>query len=429
MLKHVLTAFSLAAIVGAQPAFAEPQQPPAASPPQATPTPAPAPPRIVAGQDGFAFESGNGDFRLQIGVLAHLDGRFALEDENRQIVNTFAVRRARPYVRGRIGRRFEFQVAPDFAGGTLVLQDAYLDTIFSPAFRIRAGKAKTPYGFERLHSSSNILFLERALPTAIVPNRDVGIQVLGDLSGGLVSYLAGVMNGVADGGSADSDTNDSKDVSGRIVIRPFNRSAATSPMRGLAFGIAGSRGRAAALPTFRTQTLQQAYFAYATSGTPTVADGIRTRYSPSVSYYRGPFGGWAEFVHSEGPIRRGEVAADVSHKAWQVTGSWVLTGEAAAESGTGVRPRNNFDFGNGHWGAFQVAARYHTLEIDQKAIDLGFAAAGSSRQAEAWTIGLRWYLNGNLSYTLNFERTVFDGNPNGPRRAENGLAFRTQLFF
>ena len=63
--------------------------------------PAAAPPRVVAGQDGFAIESGNGDYRVQIGLLAHGDGRFALDDENSQVVDTFAIRRARPYLRGR----------------------------------------------------------------------------------------------------------------------------------------------------------------------------------------------------------------------------------------------------------------------------------------------------------------------------------------
>ena len=76
--------------------------------------------------------------------------------------------------------------------------------------------------------------------------------------------------------------------------------------------------------------------------------------------------------------------------------SWVLTGETASDTSAGVRPRNNFDFGNGHWGAFQVSARYHTLEVDEKAIALGLAAAGSSHKAEAWTVGLRWYLNPNV---------------------------------
>jgi phosphate-selective porin OprO/OprP len=148
----------------------------------------PAPPRALGGQDGFAVESGNGDYRLQIGVLVHADGRFALADDNEQYVDNFAVRRLRPYLRGRLARRFEFYLNPDFAGGTLVVQDAYVDTIFAPAFRVRAGKGKTPFGFERLHPASNLLFMERAFPTALAPNCDIGVQVLGDLGGGLVSY-------------------------------------------------------------------------------------------------------------------------------------------------------------------------------------------------------------------------------------------------
>jgi hypothetical protein len=78
----------------------------------------PALPRVPAGQDGFAIQSANGDFRLQIGLLVHSDGRFALDDSGQQIVDTFAFRRLRPYWRGRFSRRFEFYFNPDFAGGT-----------------------------------------------------------------------------------------------------------------------------------------------------------------------------------------------------------------------------------------------------------------------------------------------------------------------
>ena len=403
---------------------------------QAAPQPRPsepAPPKAVGGQDGFAVESGNGDYRLQIGLLVHADGRFALADEDEQYVDNFALRRLRPYLRGRLARRFEFYLNPDFAGGTLVVQDAYVDTIFAPAFRVRAGKGKTPFGFERLHSASNLLFMERAFPTALAPNRDIGVQVLGDLGGGLVSYLAGVMNGVADGGSGDTETNDGKDLSGRLILRPFNRLPVASAARGLGVGLSGSRGEvsgAVALPTLRTQTLQQPYFSYATGGTtPVAADGIRTRYSPQVWYYHKAFGGWAEYVRTDTPLRRGELADEVGHAAWQVAASWVLTGESATDAGSGVRPRRNFDFAAGGAGAFQVAVRYHTLEIDDRAVTRGFAAVGASRKVEGYTAGLRWYANGNLWYTLNYERTVFDDNPEGPRRAEHGLAFRTQLNF
>jgi phosphate-selective porin OprO/OprP len=416
MFRSLSVLFVLAA---AAPVFAQGAQDGPAVPPA---------PRVIGGQDGLAIESGNGDYRLQIGLLVHGDGRFAAGEDAAAVADTFGVRRLRPYLRGRLLRRFEFYFNPDFAGGTLVVQDAYVDTIFAPAFRIRAGKGKTPFGMERLHSASNILFLERAFPTALVPNRDVGVQVLGDISGGIVSYLAGVMNGVADGASGELDANDSKDVSGRLVFRPFTRRTA-SALRGLGLAISGSAGRqagAAALPTFRTQTMQQTYFTY---GAGAVAAGTRTRYSPQLFFFRRQLGGWFEYVHTEMPITRAGVTGDVAHDAWQVAGSWVLTGEAATDAGVGVRPTAIFDPSTGHWGAFQVAARYHQLEVGQSAVALGLAAADASRTAQAWTVGLNWYPSGNLRYTVNFERTVFDRNRAGARAAENGIAFRTQLNF
>jgi phosphate-selective porin OprO and OprP len=378
------------------------------------------------GSEGVVLQSAEGDYRLQIGLLVQADGQFALSDSSQQFVDTFSFGRLRPYLRGRFSKRFEFYFNPDFAGGNLVVQDAYVDTIFAPAFRLRVGKGKTPFGLERLHSASNLLFFNRALPTALVPNRDLGIQVLGDISGGVISYMAGVMNGVADGARADLDTNDSKDVSGRLVVRPFNKTK--TALKGFGVAMAGSRGRqtgTAALPSFKTQSLAQPYFSY----TSVTADGLRTRYSPQFFYYYKAFGAFGEYVRTETPIRKAAVRTDVAHEAWQVAASFVLTGEPATDAAAGIRPRAPFDFGNGHLGALQVAARYHTLKVNDKAFEFNLATAGSSRKAEAWTAGLNWILTGNLKYVFNYERTVFDGNPDGPRKAENAFVFRTQMNF
>jgi len=381
---------------------------------------------VSGGSDGLVLQSAEGEYRVQIGLLLQADGQFDVGDSNRQVVNTFSIGRLRPYVRGRFSRRFEVYFAPDFAGGNLVVQDAYVDTIFAPAFRLRAGKSKTPFGLELLHSDSNLLFFNRALPTALVPNRDVGIQVLGDISGGVVSYMVGVMNGVADGARADLDTNDGKDVSGRLIVRPFNKTR--TPLKGFGVALSGSRGRqsgAAALPSFKTPSLQQLYFSYNAA----TAEGVRMRYSPQFFYYYKAFGAFGEYVRTETPIRKGGITTDVAHEAWQVAASYVLTGEPATDSPAGVRPRANFDFSHGQLGAFQVAARYHTLKINDRAFEFNLATAGSSRKAEAWTAGLNWILTGNLKYTFNFERTLFDGNANGARKTENAFVFRTQLYF
>ena len=151
---------------------------------------------------------------------------------------------------------------------------------------------------------------------------------------------------------------------------------------------------------------------------------MRNRYSPQAFYYYKAFGGFAEYIHTETPIRKGAVRDEIDHDAWQIAASYVLTGEEATDERVGVRPARSFDYGGGHLGAVQIAARYHTLSVDEEAFTLGFASPGSSRKADAWTIGLNWYLTQNFRYTVNVERTVFDDDPSGPRRAEHAMMFR-----
>src|SRR5687768_113665 len=103
-------------------------------------------------------------------------------------VNTFVARRVRPILEGTVYDRFGFRIMPDFGGGQTVLQDAYADVKFANWIKLRGGKFKEPVGLERLQSANHILFVERGLPTNLVPNRDLGFQLFGDVAEGLVSY-------------------------------------------------------------------------------------------------------------------------------------------------------------------------------------------------------------------------------------------------
>ena len=125
------------------------------------------PARVVAGQDGIAIESGNGEYRLQIGLLVQADGRFVADDDNQAVNDTFALRRLRPYLRGRILRRFEFYLNPISRAARSSFRTPTSTRSFRQRFRVRAGKGKTPFGMERLHSASNLLFMDRALPTSL----------------------------------------------------------------------------------------------------------------------------------------------------------------------------------------------------------------------------------------------------------------------
>lgn len=369
----------------------------------------------------FSLQSSDGQNALEIHALAQVDGRFSPGDETGSSTDTFVVRRLRPILQGRLLQHFEFLITPDFGAGNVVLQDAYFDTVFSRSVRVRVGKFKTPFGFERLLFANSIVFVERALPTELAPNRDVGVQVLGDVAGNAISYQASLTNGVPDFASADFDTNDNKEVTARVMARPF--AAGLSRLGNLGVGMAWSQAAVPDLPTLRTASLMVPFLTY----TGASADGERVRISPQGYYYRGPLFAFGEWVRSSQPIRRGTISHDVDHTAWQIAAAFVLTGETVTDRA--VRPRTDFDFGGGHVGAFQIAARYHVLTVDEEAITLGLAAPGSSRKAESFTVGLNWYLNPFIRYVFNVERTAFDDGDVGTRPVEHAVVFRAQVSF
>src|SRR3954469_1502360 len=389
-----------------------------------TATPSPAPPVTAGWQDGFVLQSANGENRLVLGLTLQFDGRFPLDDPDAPPA-TFTIRKARPTFSGRIAKYFDFKVMPDFGGGTAVLQDAYFDVRMSPKFRLRSGKDKTPIGYEVLQGDAYLLFPERTLASSLVPNRDIGFQGQGDVSPHF-SYAGGVFNGVPDGVSstADVDTNGSKDAAGRIVWQPF-RSTATpaGALDGLGFHLGGSAGKQqGTLPSFRTLG-GLTYFSYTTGA---VASGTRERITPAVFYYYKSFGGFGEYVRSAQDVLRSGVTSRIANQGWEVSGSYVLTGEAASDRG--VRPHHNLDPEKGHWGAFQLAARYSELHVDPEAFTTGLASATSNQRAAAWTIAGNWYPNTFIKYYATFERTSLEGGV-VPARRENVLLFRAQLAF
>lgn len=399
---------------------------PAAAQAQTGTAPAPAAP-VAGWQDGFFIQSANGDYRLQFGFVGQFDGRFFVNDASRTLTNTFLTRKFRPTFTGRVGRYFDFKMMPDLGSGQTVVADAYFDIRFSPKFRLRTGKDKTPVGYELLQGDAFVLFPERALATSLVPNRDNGIQAQGDVLGNRLFYAVGVFNGVPDGTSSSTelDTGDGKDVAGRVVLQPWRTTKTPLPaLSGLGFAVGGSSGKqSGALPTFRTSA-NQAYFSYAAGA---AADGSRNRISPSVFYYYRSFGAFAEYMHSSQWVSRNSDRREISNHAWEATASWVLTGENASDRG--VRPRDNFDPIAGHWGAFQVLGRYTELVVDDEAFEAAFAAAGANRKAQSFTLAANWYPNPFIKFYGTFERTVFDDDAAGPRKAENLILFRAQLGF
>lgn len=390
-------------------------------------------PVVTAGREGFVLKSADSNFQLRIRGYAQSDARYFASGGGPLAPDTFVLRRVRPVFEGTLFKNFDFKVMPDFGGGTTVLQDAYLDLRFTPALKVRAGKFKGPIGLERLISATDMPFVERAFPTALAPNRDVGVVVFGDVLKNTLNYTVGLQNGVVDGGSADVDDRDGKDAVARVFALPF-RNGAHDRLRQLGLGIAGTFGSQRGsllspnLPVYRTsgQAVFARYRLDTALGGTTIANGSHWRVSPQGYYYTGPFGLLGEYILSSQEVRRGDTATDLASRAWQLAGSWVVTGEDS--SYRGVAPRAIFDPSKGTWGALELTTRYNALALDRDAFPVFANPTAAARTARAWAVGTNWYLNRAVKVTVDFEETLFEGGAaSGDRPTERNVLTRFQF--
>jgi phosphate-selective porin OprO/OprP len=391
-------------------------------------------PGVSAGKDGFSVESADGRFQLRLRGYVQADGRFFLQDSAAPATSTLLVRRARPILEATVWKYFDLRLMPDFGGGTAGLQDGYIDARLNPAFVLRAGKFKPPLGLERLQSATDLVFVERGLPTNLVPNRDVGFQAWGDVDSGLVSYAAGVFDGVPDLVNGDADGSDAKDLVGRIFLTPFRKSR--SPLAGLSIGVAGSTGNergsalAPALPSYRTagQATVFRFRADPIAGTA-IADGTRSRVVPQATFYTGALGIQAEYARSSQEVALGSDRATLHHQAWQVAASWFVTGEKAGYRTSA--PKHPFDPANHGAGAFEIAARYGELTPDEDAFPIYASASSSVHKAREWAIGANWHFARSVRLMVDYEHTSFDGGAAGgrDRETENAVLTRIQHAF
>ena len=419
-------------------------------------------PKFEAGTGGFKISSSDDKHQVRIRGALQADGRFFADDHGDKITDSFDLKQARVWIEGKLWDNLYFKIMPDFAANN-ILPDAYLDYAYFPAASLTAGKMKTPLSLERLQGDSDGTFLERAFPTYLASNRDVGVVLHGEFAkpgykteyGGIhdfknfFSYQVGVFNGSGDDGSIDKnskDTNDDKEVAGRIWSHPFQHSG-LALLEGLGVGIAASYSNPSVntnsqAPNNQATALGRSKFLDYTktfndaNGDPLAApveDGNHYRIYPQMYWYSGPFGLMGEYVissqHLLGTTKAGQtLKVKQDNSAWQVLTSYVLTGED--NTFQGVKPIQPFNPFEGKWGALQLVGRWTEMDID-KSTFLLIDPNKSASHATAWTVGLNWFLNNNALIRADYEQTTFDGGASkgGDRPRESVFATRFQLAF
>jgi phosphate-selective porin OprO/OprP len=129
----------------------------------------------------------------------------------------------------------------------------------------------------------------------------------------------------------------------------------------------------------------------------------------------GPLSVQGEYFHNS--INR-KAATDLSVNGWYGQASYFLTGESrpySAKSGTfgRVKPNNPFSLKEGGLGAWELAARYSSIDLND-----GTALQGGA--VKDITLGVNWYLNSHTRLMANYIMVDSDAvKPSGSNVAAN----------
>jgi phosphate-selective porin OprO and OprP len=416
-------------------------------------------PVFEAGADGFKISSSDKKHQLRIGATIQTDYRNFLGDNSAAWIagspgspgwyggvgpESIFLRQARILIEGYVFKDIYFKIMPDFAqtsNSANMLPDAYVDFAYLPQASLLVGKYKPSIGLERLQGDANTAFLERAFPTNLAPNRDMGLQVHGGFAmpgykaetapgpidnKNAFTYQVGITDGTGDSGNpygngspaaTSSSFANNKEFDGRLFAQPFQHSG-YAWLEGLGIGVAGSFSnpdhqiiQAQRTPLGQSQFVDYGSLKTTTTGTIT-SNGNANRIYPQAYWYKGPFGLMGEYVAStqtlnaSGSNNRVHNNITQTNKAAQAQISYVVTGED--NTFEGVKPMRNFDPFKGSWGALQLAARWSELTVDSDTFLL-LDPTKTASKATAFTVGANWFLNKNALIRFDFENVSFTG--------------------
>jgi phosphate-selective porin OprO and OprP len=116
--------------------------------------------------------------------------------------------------------------------------------------------------------------------------------------------------------------------------------------------------------------------------------------------------------------------------------AYVLTGEtrpynAASASYLGIKPAHPFSLDGGGWGAWEIAGRFSTMDLNNQ---LGTSTGIAGGRQNVYTLALNWYVNGNVRFMLDYLHGTVSKQASPVSAADVGskfdaVAMRTQWAF
>lgn len=329
----------------------------------------------------LTIQSPDNNWKIDIGGQLLLDAAKYFDDDPPSLESGFEVRRARLYVEGTVWNNWDFKAQYDFT--TLDKSDTRDITGFNDLYirytgfdfgSITAGHFKEPFSLDQLTATKYLIFMERALPNALVPGRNIGISL--NSYGENWTATAGLY-----GGSMEQPTHDGHGVTGRATFSPVHKKNDV-----MHFGLSGAWRSSNDGDDVRFRARPESHetdIRLVDTGTIDADDFYRLGFD--VAFVKGPFAIQTEYVYNK--VNRAiDTNSDVSFDGYYIEGGWFLTGESRnynfkGGNFKGVKPDK--PLGKGGLGALQLVVRYSTLNLTDEDILGG--------EEDNITIGLNWY--------------------------------------
>jgi phosphate-selective porin len=399
--------------------------------------------------DGAAFlRSADNQFQFFPNGRLQVDG-FAFKSENKvenkTLVNTFLLKRARLELAGWVGPMFFFSIAGDFAAGApaganpaaqanLNTTDDYVAVApWGDAAILQVGQFDAPFTLENRTSDKYFDFMERAIAVrafGIPSNKEVGAMIHGLLPSKLVYYSLGVFNG---DGQNFRNADDQFDVIGRAWIAPLALSQMEALKSITLGGSVWTGKRVNGLPS-ATQTTQGGFAFWApkwTSGTTTYELHQHGRLNAYALELNAPvahrFGLRAEWVKKHQQLSEADVskAGTTNPIGLSALDGWAGYGELwfwavgddriIGDPGLQLPPRFK-KFGTKtpqHGLMLALKVDYLTEELTENArsaaLNLGSPVLGTTK-VTAFTVGVNYWYSKRFRATFDYVRNSFDGD-------------------
>jgi phosphate-selective porin OprO and OprP len=310
------------------------------------------------------------------------------------------VRRARLYAQGDclLLLPVSYQLEIGYIPNEFYIEESYLKFKPIPYIgELKTGQYQAPMGLEVVSSTRDIPFMEPAAPMqALAPGVNAGMQIGRPVFNERATWALGLFTA-----GVGNDYGDASQDFGRAITRltalpiyhpdPDQPGSARLLHLGFSANILYSGDS-----TVRYQARPESHLAPYVVDTGGISSEGALVLGGEAAWVNGPFSIQGEYLHSFVQQTGGGA---LNFDGFYASAGWFLTGESRPYNradGTFARviPKHNFNWGQGGWGAWEIAGRYSFVNLSSG--DLHGGRIGM------FMVGLNWHLHSHVKWRFDY---------------------------